>query len=212
MALPGGIRCGGGRPDILPPPMCPPPTLALTATAGGVDVAVTLALGLVALALMGWLVALLRRVERRVARLEDALHRMARQEASGTAPAAAPREHGLGRVEGLLEDLRDLQRRLDDRLAALAERASAPAPVAAAAALAGAHVPEPALLVERAQNRLLALGFEQIEVVTPRDAVTPDGPLVVEARRSGAVHKGEVLLAGGTVIDVALRPAYELFP
>ena len=124
---------------------------------------------------------------------------------------AAPKALDLTRVEGLLEDLRDVQRRLDDRLSALAERASAPPVVVAAAAAHGA-IPTSALLVERALNRLLALGYEEVEVVTPRDAVTPDGAIVVEARRSGAVHKGEVLLAGGAVVDVALRPSYELFP
>jgi hypothetical protein len=66
--------------------------------------------------------------------------------------------------------------------------------------------------VERALNRLLALGYEQVEVVTPRDAVDPDGSILVEARRSGAIYKGAVRLSGGAVADVALRPSHELFP
>ncbi len=163
------------------------------------------AAALVGLVLRG--VAVLRSLERRLARLEDAAGRLGRAAAEGQA-AREPRGE-LTRVEGLLEDLRDVQRRLDDRLVALAERVSAPAQVVVAGAVTGS---DSGALVERAQNRLLALGFEQIEVVTPRSEIEPDGAIVVEARRSGAVHKGEVRFQRGAVVDVTLRPSYELFP
>lgn len=173
------------------------------------------------LALLLWRVlAVLQRLDARVARLEDEAYRIARAAASADAKGPAQKGHELARVEGLLEDLRDVQRRLDDRLSALAERASAPVvvstPTAHSAVARGGRelgvVSEPAQLVERALNRLLALGYEQVEVVTPRDAVDPDGSIVVEARRSGAIYKGTVRLAGGAVADVALRPSHELFP
>lgn len=124
-----------------------------------------------------------------------------------------PTGSDLARIAGLLEDLRDMQRRLDDRLVAVAERASAPQAYAAAGVTpeAGA-APTASLLVERALNRLLALGFEQIEVITPREEVAAAGGLVVEARRGGAVHKGTVRFVDGVIADVEMRPAHDLFP
>ncbi|MEZ6013922.1 MAG: hypothetical protein R3F49_02305 [Planctomycetota bacterium] len=163
-------------------------------------------------------VLLLGRLDLRLSRLEDAAHRLGRQDGPGgpggpgSSGGAAPRPFDLSRIEGLLGDLRDVQRRLDDRLSALAERATAPPQAAAVAGAPPSALSGPALLIERALNRLLALGYEQVEVVTPRDAIEPDGAIIVEARRFGAIHKGEVRLSGGVVVDVVLRPSHELFP
>jgi len=196
----------------------PSDPLALVVLGTGASAWLATALVGAVLALLLWrLLVVLQRVDARVARLEDEAHRFARAAAGANTQGPAQKGHELARVEGLLEDLRDVQRRLDDRLSALAERASAPAPVVASTAAAlgvglQAVVSEPAQLVERALNRLLALGYEQVEVVTPRDAVDPDGSILVEARRSGAIYKGAVRLSGGAVADVALRPSHELFP
>jgi hypothetical protein len=187
----------------------------------GTDASLLLTVALVGavLALLLWrMIAIVQRLDERVARLEDEAHRLGRAAVSRGTAGPAQAGHDLARVEGLLEDLRDVQRRLDDRLSALAERASAPTPVAAASAAgvaggaASSAVSESAQLVERALNRLLALGYEQVEVVTPRDAVDPDGAVIVEARRSGAIYKGAVRLSGGVVTDVELRPSHGLFP
>jgi hypothetical protein len=204
-------------PIALAPLLASGPRAEVALVPGGVVWLSTVLVGVV-LALLTWRVlVVLQRLDARVARLEDEAHRIARAAVSPEAKAPAQKGQGLARVEGLLEDLRDVQRRLDDRLSALAERASAPTPVvvsAAAAPGAGATgaAAEPAQLVERALNRLLALGYEQVEVVTPRDAVDPDGSIIVEARRSGAIYKGAVRLSGGAVADVALRPSHDLFP
>jgi hypothetical protein len=191
----------------------PPPVLAALSGAAWSDILSTL-IGIVAVALLALGLQVLVRLERRVARLEDSLDRRARAEVAPPAGGAArPRADGdLSRVEGLLVDLRDAQRRLDDRILALAERASATPSPALAAAAPSLAASDPAFLLERVTNRLLAQGFEQVECITPRADVAPDGAVVVEARRAGTVHKGEVRLAGGAVVDVTLRPAHDLFP
>ena len=71
-------------------------------------------------------------------------------------------------------------------------------------------------MIQRVRAHLVALGYEAIEVVTPRAELEGEGAftgaLVVEARRGGTVHKGRAMLEDGVVSDVELRPAHRLFP
>jgi hypothetical protein len=71
-------------------------------------------------------------------------------------------------------------------------------------------------LAERVTTRMLALGYERVELLTPLDELerlgTQDGELVVEARKGGSSHKGRVSVRGGAIVDVKLRPTYESFP
>lgn len=119
----------------------------------------------------------------------------------------------LRRVEHVLIDLRDAQRRLEERLIGAFERLQAvDVVVPARAAL---ETPR-GRMAERVTARLLAMGFERIEILTPADEIERvtdgDGEIVVEARRGGAAHKGRVTLRDGTIADVRMREGYEAFP
>jgi len=74
----------------------------------------------------------------------------------------------------------------------------------------------PAGVVERIQTRLLAMGYTDPVVVSTGDeissAVESGGALVVEARRAGSVHKGRVVIDGGAIAGVELRPSHDIFP
>jgi hypothetical protein len=173
------------------------------------------------LTLTGWIVALgvlaglwvliarLRSLEAAAKRLEtlepirQAIERLSDQRS----------DLDLRRVEHVLLELRDAGRRLEDAL--IAQRQSAPA-------LEGPERPfgTQAGLGERVTNRLLALGYQRVRLVTPLEeleALTaePDGgngEVVVEARRNGALCKGRVLLRRGALTEVEIQPAYNIFP
>lgn len=116
----------------------------------------------------------------------------------------------LRRIEHLLIDLRDGSKRVEELfLRSQEERASS--------AGSGALVPvSPAGLGERVINRLHALGYERIELVTPHQEVESfargDGEIVVEARREGVLCKGRVRVRGGRIDAVQLQPAFPIFP
>lgn len=117
----------------------------------------------------------------------------------------------LRRLEHVLVDLRDSQKRSEERIAqALEAREHEPSVEASPGA------PAPARLPERVINRLVALGYERIELLTPaaefEALVEGEGEIRVEARRSGATYKGRVLVNQGAIVEVALRPPYEIFP
>ncbi len=119
-------------------------------------------------------------------------------------------ELDLRRLEHVLIDLRDGQKRLEERLLRLLEPGPAPG-----GALASSGVP--AGLGERVATRLIAMGFESIDVITPLEELEElaeggDGEIVVEARRGGALHKGCVHLRDGAICDVKLRDSYKTFP
>jgi len=120
----------------------------------------------------------------------------------------------LRRVEHVLIDIRDGQRRVEERLLAVIEssqqrgiHSSAIEPAAAASASA---------LADRVVTRLLALGYERVQLVTPREdlarLVQGDGEVLVEARRDGASCKGRVSVRGGVLSDVQIQAAYSAFP
>lgn len=114
----------------------------------------------------------------------------------------------LRRVESTLNEIRDGSKRLEDALlrAVSATRSSS-------AASDGSNAVD---LGERITNRMLALGFERVVIVTPReqfDAILLHGGEVsVEARRDGAACKGKAIFRGGALVDVAMQSAYATFP
>lgn len=118
----------------------------------------------------------------------------------------------LRRIEHVLIELRDGQRRLEDSLLRAAQSTTRPsegAPPGSAEAVG---------VSERIVQRLLAQGYERVQVVPSLAELealfTAEGAheVLVEARRGGVLCKGRVLVRDGVVIDVELQPAYSMFP
>ncbi|MBK8179187.1 MAG: hypothetical protein IPK67_09945 [Planctomycetes bacterium] len=137
---------------------------------------------------------------------------------SGESPAARPAlaSADLRRTEQLLGELRDGTKRLEDALLrnlsqGLPGGSQRPAPTALSTPADLA-----ALLAERVTHRLLALGYERIVVITPREQFASilqhGGDVLVEARRDGALCKGRASFRDGALIDVAMQSAYATFP
>ena len=170
-----------------------------------------IALAGLAIALGTWvLVARLRALER-LARPLEGLDEMRR----ALARLAGERDDlDLRRVEHVLLEMRDGQRRLED---ALLSRLQSPQSLEAPERVPGAV---PAGLAERVTNRLLALGYERVRLVTglaelERMAAAEggaSGEVVVEARRDGVLCKGRVILRRGALTEVEVQPAYKVFP
>ncbi|MEY2805919.1 MAG: hypothetical protein ACK57N_12105 [Planctomycetia bacterium] len=152
------------------------------------------------------------------ARAKEASARLERLEASMLEVAKAlsasrdqSRELDLRRVEHALLDLRDLARRVEDRVVVADEsrRREELLPQAGVPASLGGG------LADRVVSRLLALGYERITFVTPPaelDAGRSELDIVVEARRDGAACKGRVLVRGGRIHDIQIQSAYAAFP
>ncbi len=109
----------------------------------------------------------------------------------------------LRRIEHLLVDIRDGNKRLEERWVAGSERPET---------VGSSSLP----LSERLRSRLLSEGFERIEILTPSEyhagLLESGGEVLVEARRSGASYKGRVRIEDGLFVDVNLRPSHTLFP
>lgn len=134
----------------------------------------------------------------------------------------------LRRIEHALLELRDGQKRLEGLLVATLERSRAAGLGAAPAAVGSSGV------ADRVIDRLLVLGYERIQLVTPLEELEPrrreggegrdegaglglpeDDDLVevlVEAHRNGVLCKGRARLARGVLVDVDMKPAYTAFP
>lgn len=119
----------------------------------------------------------------------------------------------LRRIEHVLIDVRDGSRRLEDALLRFVEVARGAGNGAVGSELVPAR---PDVLAERVTNRLLALGYERVQIVTRAEKLlelgAKDGEVLVEARRSGVLHKGRVLVRGGQLSEVEMNPAYSIFP
>lgn len=119
----------------------------------------------------------------------------------------------LRRIEHVLIDVRDGSRRLEDALLRFVE--SARNGTAAPGTELVPFVRQDGL-GERVTNRLLALGYERVQIVTRTEKLhelgAKDGEVLVEARRSGVLHKGRILIRGGQLADVEMNPAYSIFP
>lgn len=118
----------------------------------------------------------------------------------------------LRRIEHVLIEIRDGQRRLEDSLL----RASQVAYHGEAGATAPAS--DVAGLSERIVQRLIAHGFEHVQVVPTLAELARlfeaggAHEVLVEARRGGVHCKGRVLVRDGVVVDVEVKPAYSMFP
>jgi len=118
----------------------------------------------------------------------------------------------LRRLEHVLIDIRDTQKRVEDGIVAVLEARSQAALVSGERA-AGSG---PVELADRVVTRLLALGYERVLLVTPHDELAKftdgDGEIVVEARRDGAICKGRVLVRDGRITEIQVQPTYSAFP
>ncbi len=113
----------------------------------------------------------------------------------------------LRRVEHLLVDLRDSMQRIQNALLEYSEQAAG-----------GGGRREDGVwpLPDRLRARLLAMGFQRIELLPPDQGwealESSDGEVRVEARRAGSLYKGRVEIEGGRLGEVHLRPSHSLFP
>jgi hypothetical protein len=164
-----------------------------------------------AAAVATWLlVARAKHVEDRLKRLErlDEIH------ADVKKLGGADQVLDVRRIEHVLIDIRDGQKRVEERMLTLLEsharednaRGSAPA-----FALEGASA-----LQDRVVTRLLALGYERVVLVTPPADLpriaAEGGAVVIEARRDGAACKGRAIIEGGRIQDIQIQSAYSTFP
>ncbi len=121
----------------------------------------------------------------------------------------------LRRLEHVVVDIRDAQKRTEDVLLRALEKATHEAESQRNGAAANAAEAGPSL-GERAVNRLLALGYERVQIVSPVDDLgrlgEDDGEVLLEAHRHGVLHKGRVLVRRGVLADVELSPSYSIFP
>lgn len=180
------------------------------------------------LLLGGILLALLlglRRVAKLESRLSSRMEPLERIEASAQRLAESHGDLELRRLEHALIDIRDGLRRQEDRLGSLLdalEEARQNPPSPALGGDGGAGDPAQALrsraggLRDRIVSRLLALGFERIEVLTAVEELETilqsGGEVLLSARRGGAQHKGRAVVRDGSLVDVHMRASYEAFP
>lgn len=170
---------------------------------------------LIGLGAVAWFAAA---TAREVIELRRSLEPLARLEAIErrlTALADGDGTPELRRVEHVLVDIRDGQKRFEERIVRLTEslgqaRDGGAQPLRGGAAAVGTG------LAERVVTRLLAMGFERIEVLNTAEeqdrVLAEGGEMLVEARRGGAHHKGRVSIENGAIVDVQLRSAYQAFP
>jgi hypothetical protein len=118
----------------------------------------------------------------------------------------------LRRIEHVLIEIRDGQRRLEDSLLRAAQ-------VAHHGELArGLPASDGAGLSERIVQRLIAHGYEHVQVVPTLEELAKlfegggSHEVLVEARRAGVQCKGRVLVRDGVVVEVEVKPAYSMFP
>lgn len=123
----------------------------------------------------------------------------------------------LRRIEHVLIDIRDVQKRVEDRTLAVLEAAQGG--MRTPGALAPVAPGSGSALADRIVTRLLALGYERIQLVTPIAKISEmaegkggDGEISVEARRDGAACKGRILVKQGAIADVQIQSAYSVFP
>lgn len=171
---------------------------------------------LVAMTILVWVLVQRQRV------VEDRLTRLDRLDEIRTLLARIAESGGdldLRRLEHVLIDIREGQKRLEQRLLQLAESASTSFQEERSS---GAREPERSpitSLTERVTNRLLAMGYERIQILSSTEEIAQlldqeggDGDLLVQARRAGATCKGRVAVNGGVIAGVELKSAHSMFP
>lgn len=116
----------------------------------------------------------------------------------------------LERLEHLVEDLRDTNRRLGRQLLDLTEGSASEQPDNSK------ERPVGPMLAERITNRLIVLGCERIELLVGAGdlerVAAEGGEVAFEARRDGAAAKGRVQVADGRLIDVQVSTSHQMFP
>jgi len=188
--------------------------MLLDADAGTAALLALAAASVVLLAVLGagvWLaLARLKRMEAKAAHLE----RLERIEGLVEQLKAERGELDLRRLEHVLIDIRDGQKRVEDRMLAVLERSAGAKRGAGALETVAAGSAE--ALSDRIVTRLLALGYERVQLVTPQEKIgemiAGDGEVTVEARREGAACKGRIVVRRGAIVDVQLQSAYTAFP
>ncbi|MCP3916557.1 MAG: hypothetical protein GY711_13455 [bacterium] len=189
-----------------------PPTLPIAFVAPELSDEQWLLVAVWGVGVLGVLISMFGLMLRRLreARSErDAGEHLARIEKQIAALAERGEGLDLRRLEHVLLDIRDGQKRVEERLVAALETRidgrGAPDITASGGGIA-----------ERIVTRLVALGYEKIELVTPgvelEQLAAKGGEVTVEAQKAGAQHKGHVSLRGGAIADVRLRSIYEAFP
>jgi hypothetical protein len=144
-------------------------------------------------------------------RLDDIRNQVGRLVESGA-------ELDLRRIEHVLIDIRDGQKRLEEKLLVLAEtnRGAVAAGAEPAPERMISERSSGASVAERIHNRLLAMGFERIQLLNTIEEIgellESDGAVSVEARRAGAACKGRVTLRDGIIGDVDLKTTHAMFP
>lgn len=169
-------------------------------------------IALISALLLAGIAALLHQILGRLRALEErlvALDRLAEIRVELARIGKSGGGSDLSHLEGVLVDLRDSQRRLAERLVQLAETATREQSSAS-------HAPAVTTGPERVVNRLLAMGYDGIQIITASDKVKAafehGGEILVEARREGVTCKGRVRVEGGHIRDAELRSAHSMFP
>ena len=165
------------------------------------------------LALLGACAVALWVVVARLGEIEKRLASLARSSEPAGALLKAGNESqalDLRRVEQTLSEIRDGSKRLEDALLRSASASRAGAGLLDVSGVAAVD------LGERITNRMLALGFDRIVIVTAREQfpaiASGGGEVVVEARRDGAACKGKAIFRAGALVDIAMQSAYATFP
>jgi len=116
----------------------------------------------------------------------------------------------LERLEHLVEDLRDTNRRIGRQLVDLTEQSVTEQD------LQETSRPVGPLLGERITNRLIVLGCERIELLVGagdlEHIAAEGGEVAFEARRDGAMAKGRVEVADGRLVNVDISTSHQMFP
>ncbi len=121
--------------------------------------------------------------------------------------AKAREEIDLRRIEHALLDVRTSLTRTQDAMLRVVERPRESGDMGPS----GAALQLP----ERLTNRLLALGYERVQISsTPDqlDQIGDRGEILVEARRDGALWKGHAVVEQGALTHLELKPVYSMFP
>jgi len=176
---------------------------------------------LLALALMAGVLTCLVLLIGRARVLEDRLERLDSLDEIPQGLRAlieSTKELDLRRLEHLLLDLRNEHKLLREQLLQVVESARhgvVENAVSSVGTTEGATPAKPPLS-ERVVNRLLALGYERIQVITTtaelEELAAGDGDVLIEARRAGAICKGRVKIHAGAISEVDMRSNHDMFP
>ncbi|MFT7667691.1 MAG: hypothetical protein ACI8X5_000374 [Planctomycetota bacterium] len=176
-----------------------------------------------AIILLTAITAILWTMVNRQSRMESRLGRLDRLDeirSQVTRIADAGGDLELRRLEHVLIDIRDGQKRFEERLLLQAESARQEAQLEPhlTPVTKDAERSSRSSLSERIHNRLLAMGYERIQLLTPFEELSEiveqggEGEVMAEARLAGAVCKGRIVIRGGTIAAVELKGSHAMFP